>query len=160
MKYIIKLEKVVEKTVVLEASSDEEADKKLLEEKVLFSKERIVNTDCYNGWKYLAGELIKVENDAVICNIEDFASWFGCDNSSHLERALFKNTNCGMCYSSTEDYIELAGYVEGVDCGGPSEKLYYPFTGETACSAIKRLNKEAEIMWREWNDKDADESNL
>lgn len=87
----------------------------------------------------------------LICNLEDFARWYGCETVDELERALFKNTECGMAYSATETALTLVGVVEGADCDGPSATLRYPFTVKEVKDAIEELETLAAEMWREWN---------
>lgn len=160
MKYIVTLKKVVEKKVVIDAENLEEADSKLLDGDVVFSIERTVSDDVYDGWEYKSEEIEGVDQnclpvddeDEVICNLDDFAKWFGCDSVDHLERALYKYTDCGMCYSADENSITLVGYVEGADCEHPSETLIYPFTGSHVKKVMAYLEEEADEMWHEWND--------
>lgn len=160
MKYIVTLTKTLEKKVVVEAENIDDADRKLVKGETLFEVERTVSEDCYQGWAYDLAEQNGVdqnclpveEGDAVICSLDDFARWYGCDSVDELERALYKHTDCGMCYSTTSNTITLVGYVEGADCDGPSETLVYPFSGKQVKAVMSRLEEEADEMWHEWND--------
>jgi len=158
MKYIVTLKKLLEKKVVIDAVDLEEVDKKLNAGEFEYEIERTISPDVYRGWEYQPNEIGGMDqnclpvDDEVICDLEGFAKWFGCDGASELERALFKYTQCGMCYSADEDSITLVGYVEGADCDHPSETLFYPFSGQRAKDVMAHLEEEAEQMWHEWND--------
>lgn len=162
MKFIVTLTKATEKTVIVEANDLVEADRKLTEGDVIASFERTVSSDVYGGWDYQEDIVDGVdqncipvdEDDAVIFNLEDFAKWYECETVSGLERALFNNTDCGMCYSVVDGGIKLCGYVEGADCEHPNETLRYPFTGSSVKAVIARLEEEADEMWHEWNDEE------
>ena len=165
MKYIVTLKKALEKRVVVDAVDLEELEKKLVSGDFIFTTERSISLDTYAGWEYkpqITGNTdincLPVDNgDDIICNIEDFARWYGCSSVEDLERSLFKYTECGMCYSSAPDSITLVGYVEGADCEHPNETLLYPFTGQQVREVMTRLEVEANRMWHEWNDVDEDE---
>jgi len=99
-----------------------------------------------------------MENIKLITNLEGFAKWFGCDSVDKLERALYKYTDCGMCYEDDEKGITLIGYVEGCDGAMPTEYLEYPFSEEDAQETIEMLEIEADRVWHEWNDDEDDEN--
>lgn len=156
VKYVVTLHKVIEKKVVVEVESEdlEAVDKKLTKNDVVAEVENVVSRDDYNGWEYRGGVYAPVAispTEALICNLEDFARWYGCETVDELERALFDNTECGMCYSATTSALTLIGVVEGADCDGPSVALRYPFTGKEAKDTIEWLDTRAAKMWREWN---------
>lgn len=157
MKYIVRLKKVIERTVVVDATTNEEADKKLLNGEIEASFEKVGSHDVYGGFDYIDCETVG-EGDELILNIKDFAKAFGTEVEL-LERYFFKYTNCGMPISWDNEGVTLVGYAEGADCDGPSEKLRYPFLLSEAKAVIDRLEDEADEMWHEWNGKE-DEDEL
>ena len=129
MKYVVELKQTITRTVVIDADSDEEADKKLLADDVEQEWKRIESNHAYGDWTYETGGHYTVESaDDLITCAGDIAKLYGYDDESMLDRALFKNTNCGMCASWDKEKITLVGYVEGCDEEFPSETLYFPFT--------------------------------
>lgn len=165
MKYIVTLRKVLEKKVVVEAMDSTEVDHKLIANDIVGEFERTISSDSYHGWDYQSRVVGGIDqnclpvddSDTVICDLEDFAKWLGCDDSGQLKRVLFRATECGMNYEATEDSLILIGYVEGADCDHPSERLMYPFTGSYVRKVIARLEEEADEMWHEWNDSEEDD---
>ena len=149
MKYVVKLIKTIETTVVVDAEDDTEADAKLMRGEYEQRFDNVKTKDTYLGMEYQ--NFTKHKKDELICSIEDFAKWFSGTTPEHIERDMFKYTNCGMCIEWNEKGIELVGYVEGADCDMPSEFLSFPFTTEHAKSVIDYLEEEADIMWHEWN---------
>lgn len=153
MKYVIKLTKTLERTVIVNANSDEEADKKLNNNEI--EREWIRNTNqnpSYGEWNYEFGDHYSVDDDELITCADDIAKLYGCENETQLERALFKYTNCGMCASWNKDYIDLVGYVEGCDAEFPHSIMYFPFTVSEFRRVRDILEEEADQLWHEWND--------
>lgn len=153
MKYIVELEKVIKRVVIVEADSDEEADKKLLAGVIEKKFNRVTSQDCYEGWEYKS----HITAEEVITSADDIAKLYGEKDASSLERALFKYTDCGMCEEWDDKKITLVGYVEGCDAEHPNETLYFPFTVEKFREVRDRLEKEADEMWHEWNDSEEEE---
>ena len=153
MKYIIQMTQIIERTVIVDADSDEEADKKLLAEKIEKEWKRIQSDHSYGDWTYEGFYKVKSSDDLITC-ADDIAKLYGCNDVSTLDRALFKYTDCGMCAHWDEDKITLIGYVEGCDAEHPNETLYFPFTVERFRAVRNALGKIANEMWHKWNDKE------
>ena len=146
MKYIVKLKKEIERTVVIDAPSDDVADKMLLEGKYDFSTEHITTGDTYMGYEYVNHT---TTNDAVITCEQDLKDYFGTEN---IERMVYKYTDCGCCYLAKEDYISIAGYAEGSgDAECPEHLLYFPFTIEEWENALSEADREGCELWEECN---------
>lgn len=153
MKYIVELEKAIKRVVVVEADSDEEADKKLLDGIIEKKFDRVSSQDHYDGWEYKGC----VKAKEIIESADDIAKLYGESDASKLEHALFKYTDCGMCANWDDKKITLVGYVEGCDAEHPHETMYFPFTVEQFREVMDRLEKEADEMWHEWNDSEEED---
>ena len=153
MKYVVTLEKTLIRTVVVDASSDDDCDRKLRDGDIEREWVRSVSNQAYGDWSYNHGGHYTVEagEDLITC-AGDIARLYGYDGEDHLERALFKYTDCGMCAEWDSEKITLVGYVEGADCDGPSETLYFPFTVKKLREVMDELETAADEMWHEWND--------
>lgn len=152
MKYIVKLKKEIERTIVVDANSDDEADKLLLEGKFDYSTERVTTQDTYLGYKYISHKT----SDVVITSEQDLKEYY---DTNDIERMLFKHTNCGCCYLAKEDYVSVVGYAEGSgDAECPEHRLYFPFTIEEWCDAVEAADQEGCELWEECNEEwDEDE---
>ena len=157
MKYVVKCKKVIDCVFVVDADTDEQADRKLLDGKFEFKKETVTTQDCYLGYEYIDFKTYTgTDDEVVICSIEDLCNELGTD-VDRIERDMFKNTACGMPISWDDNGVTLVGYVEGADCDGPSETLAFPFTMKEFNDTINYLEEEANEMWHEWNDECEDE---
>lgn len=153
MKYVVELEQIRKRTVIIDANSDEEADNKLLAGDVEKEWIRIESNHAYGDWSYeYDGHYTVESSDDLITCADDLAKLYGYDNESFLEKALYKNTECGMCASWDNDKITLVGYVEGCDAEHPSETLYFPFTVKKFREVRDSLEEQAVEMWHEWNE--------
>lgn len=151
MKYIVKLKKEIERTVVVEAKSDEEADKLLLEGKYDYSAEHVITDDVYMGYEYVSHKT----SNRVITSGQDLKEYYGTED---VGRVLFKYTDCGCCYLAKEDYVSVAGYAEGSgDAECAEHRLYFPFTIEEWCDAVEAADQEGCELWEECNRDDEDE---
>ena len=140
MKYIVKMKKEAEKVVVIEASSDEEADRMLLEEKYKFSAERA------GEYEYISHST----SNTVFTSEQDLKDYYGTDN---IARMLFKYTNCGCSYYATETYVNVAGYAENSgDAECPGHILYFPFSLEEWDAAVSTADQEGCDLWNEYNE--------
>lgn len=151
MKYIVKLEQTIKRTVIVDAVDDEDADRKLLNGEIETEWKTVHSDKAYGDWTYISHETVS-SGDDLITSAGDIAKLYGCKDESGLERALFKYTDCGMCADWDNDKITLVGYVEGCDAEHPHETLYFPFTLEKFREVRNRLEEEADEMWHEWND--------
>ena len=149
MRYIVKLKKEIERTVVIDAKNNEEADKLLLAGKYDFSTERVTSKDTYMGYEYVSHK----ETDGVVFTSEqDLKDYF---NTNNIEKMVFKYTDCGCCYLAKEGYVSIAGYAEGSgDAECPEHRLYFPFTYEEWSNALKEADQEGCDLWHECNDEE------
>ena len=151
MKYIVTLKKTIEKVVVIEATTDEEADKMLFAGNYEYETERTVSPDVYNGFDYID---YKISND-VITSEKDLMRLLGSEN---IERDVYKYTQCGCCYRATKEYIAVNGYAEGSgDAECPEHILYFPFTLEDWETALTEADEEGVALWKECHTYDDDE---
>ncbi len=145
MKYVVKLKKEIERTIVVDANSDDEADKLLLEGKYDYSTEHTTTNDVYMGYEYVSHKTSNV----VITSEQDLKDYFGTND---IERMLFKYTECGCSYLAKEKYISIAGYAENSgDAECPEHRLYFPFTTEEWDSALAEADAEGCELWDEYN---------
>lgn len=156
MKYVIELRKVVKRVVVIEASNDDEADSKMLNEDIIRDYTTVTSDDCYNGWSYQTHEVISDEEDLYL-SAEDIAEkYYGCD-IDYLNHCLFKYTESGMSAIWDNNSIQVCACVEGADCDGPSATLTFPCTKAEWEHTLEYLDEEADAMWHEWNDDEGDD---
>ncbi len=69
---------------------------------------------------------------------------------SHIEKALFKGTDCGICFSRAQnepDGVIITGYAEGSDAELTSHTLDYPFTKEVFWDTVGRADDEGCEEW-------------
>ena len=150
--YIVKLKKKIEKIVVVDAQTDEEADKKLLAGDVVKEYEKTTSSDCYNGWAYEAnpGDCENV-TDKIILSESDLLEVYEADTQSSVERCLFKYTESGVGIGWEEDGIVLTGCIEGADYDGPSRKLEYPFTLKNYYDTLDEIDEQSCQLWFDAN---------
>lgn len=152
MKYLIHCTKTIDCTFVVDADTDEQADKKLSAGEYEYKREWVTTKDCYLGYEYVTDEKASGTGDgAVICSIEDLCRELGT-TPEDIERDMYKNTACGMPISWDDKGVTLVGYVEGMDADGPSDTLLFPFTMEVFNDTVETLEYEADELWHEWND--------
>lgn len=145
MKYVVKLKKEIERTVVVEAKCDEEADMLLLAGKYNYSAEHVSTDDTFMGYEYISHKT----SDVVITSEQDLKEYF---DTNDIGRMLFKYTNCGCCYLAKEDYVSVAGYAEGSgDAECQEHRLYFPFTIEEWGEALEAADQEGCDLWEECN---------
>ena len=154
MKYIVDCKKVIRCKFVVDAGTDEQADKKLLAGQYESKVETTETQDVYQGYEYEDYKVFSGEGDeTVICSIEDLCEALGT-TVDDIESYMYKYTDCGMPISWDDHGVTLVGYVEGADCDGPSETLAFPFTLKDFNETVDALEAEADVMWHEWNDDD------
>jgi hypothetical protein len=73
----------------------------------------------------------------------------GMGASKAVERAVYKYTTCGACFSQAEYGVRVSGYVEGTDAECPSHTLDYPFAESAWWEALAICEKEAGELWDE-----------
>ena len=85
----------------------------------------------------------------VIRNIEDFCEWCGTD-VDHLERSVYKNTDCGAWISWDKNGIEIGSIVEGSDAEFDNS-FEFPFESKEVEDWIEELEYLTDEAWREAN---------
>ncbi len=153
MKYVIKLERVVTKQVVIDAQSFCEALEKLRNDDTECEFEELENPDAYNGFAYVSFKSFTGEgNQRLICNIDDLSQYLGVPVHK-IEKYLYQNTECGMAIEFDRKGITLVGHVE-CDCKcdvSPSATLTYPFTVKDFKNTVHELELEADAIWHDVN---------
>ena len=156
MKFFVHCTKTVDCTFVVDADTAEQADKKLSAGEYEYKREWTTTQDSYLGYEYVTDEKFSGTGDgAVICSVEDLCRELGTTKDD-LKRYLYKNTECGMQVSWDDDGVTLVGYVEGADCDSPSDTLLFPFTMGVFDDTVATLEVEADELWHEWNDDEAE----
>ena len=146
MKYIVKLKKEIERMVVVEAKSGEEADKLLVDGKYDYSVEHVTTRDTYMGYEYVSCKTANV----VITSEQDLKDYF---DTNDIGRMVFKYTECGCCYRATEDYVAVAGYAENSgDAECPDHILYFPFTIDEWNDVLDEADREGCELFDEYNE--------
>lgn len=147
MKYIVKLRKTVETTVVIDAANDEEADRIMLSGDWTPASERVVTPDVYCGHEYV--ECIQTQ-DHVITSLEALQDALG---TADVERYVYKHTDCGCCFRASQDYVAVNGYAEGSgDAECPEHILYFPFTMEQFSKELADADREGCDLWDEFHE--------
>lgn len=150
--YIVKLKKTLEKIVVVDAQTLEEADQKLLAGDVVQEYEKTTSADCYNGWEYedSPGDCKEV-TDKIILSESDLLKEYEADNRDSLESMLFKYTASGVGIGWEADGIVLVGCIEGADYDGPSRKLEYPFSLKKYYDTLAEIDDMSCHLWYDAN---------
>ena len=151
MKYIVKLEKVIERTVVVDAKTEDEVDKLLVEGKYEYFVDRVTTPDVYTGFEYITHDV----TDLAITSEQDLKDYYGTEN---IERLIYKFTVCGCGYRATKDYVAISGYAENSgDAECPEHRLYFPFTIEEWDSELLAADAEGCELWKEYNEEECNE---
>lgn len=156
MKFLVHCKKTVDCTFVVDADTEEQADQKLSAGEYEYKKERTITQDSYLGYEFVTDEEFSgTGDDAVICSVEDLCRELGT-TKDHLERYLYENTECGMPISWDDGGVTLVGYVEGMDCEGPSYTLRFPFTMGGFDDAVAKLEVVASDLWDALNNSETE----
>lgn len=98
-----------------------------------------------------------VNGKTGINSVTQLATIYGFDGEvrdagKYLKKRLFKETDCGVCFSVHNDMtgVSVSGYVEGVDCECPEHELIFPFHIDDFTAAVKACDDEAEEMLQQW----------
>lgn len=86
----------------------------------------------------------------IIHNIEEFADYIGT-TVEHLERTIYKYTNCGAWINWDEKEIRIGSIVENSDAEFSCDPLVFPFDTQEYCDAIEWLEQETNIEWNRCN---------
>lgn len=154
MKYVVKLKKTLERIVIVDAVDEDECDKKMQDVKQWewSTNDEVTSSDDYCGYQYVSYESCDgIGGNALVKSVDELAENLGT-TVDYLDRDMFKYTNCGMSINWNDKSVTLTGYVEGADCDGPSETLYFPFSMKEFNDTVDYLDKAAEELWHEWND--------
>jgi len=81
----------------------------------------------------------------IIANLRDLAAHLCAahDTVESVARRIYKDTDCGACFTADEAKIVVSGYVEGIEGECPSHELAYPFDSETFEDALAECEREA-----------------
>jgi len=89
----------------------------------------------------------------TIRNIEDLAKEFGT-SVEHLERMIYKYTDCGAWIHWTDKTVQLGSIVEGSDYEVTATALEFPFEMEEFNDTLQWVEDEASEAWCEAHDFD------
>ena len=153
MKYIVECEKKIKCIFVVDAENDEECDRKLTNSEYEYKTEVVETKDCYLGYEYKTHETYSGAGDGtVICSVNDLCEYLGT-TPDHLERYMFKNTECGMPIAWDDEKVTLCVYAEGADAEW-SHDLLFPFTAKDFDEMVEVVEDESDELWHEWNDEE------
>jgi len=87
----------------------------------------------------------------VIRNLSDLAARVGAnrDTEKSIARRLFKDTECGISFWTTQTGVGVAGYCEGDVGDCPSYTLDYPFTETEFEDAVEVADRDGCELWDE-----------
>lgn len=85
----------------------------------------------------------------IINNIHDLAAHFGT-TVEHLERAIYKGTDCGAWINWTCSRVTIGSIVEGSDVEF-SKSFEFPFDSSAVDSWLEELEALTTIAWNEAN---------
>jgi hypothetical protein len=91
-------------------------------------------------------ELCRGRSNVLLASLEALQNSLG---ENDVSRWVYKATECGACFSTREDGVSLAGYVEGWDGECPSHFLPYPFTLQELYETLEVCDQEADEIWKE-----------
>lgn len=159
MKYIVECEKKIKCIYVVDAEDDEKCHEKLVNGDVV-KKVEIDDTNShgfnYGGYYYKKVETYSGEGEeTVICSVDDLCEYLGT-TPDHLERDMFKYTECGMPIAWDDEKVSLVVYAEGADPEW-SHDLFFPFTAKEFDRMVKVVEEESDELWHEWNDEEDEE---
>jgi hypothetical protein len=78
------------------------------------------------------------------------------ETASSIGRRLYKDTDCGICFSAKATGVSMAGYAEGSNAECSDIDLDFPFTGEAFDAAVKEADEEGSALWDECNQDQTD----
>lgn len=90
----------------------------------------------------------------MIMSIDGLAWAMGCSNADQVAKALYKSTECGICFSHNELGVAVSGYAEGTDAECPNHILEYPFSMGDFMALVDLADKEGCDLWHEANSQD------
>ena len=95
-------------------------------------------TNCVELWEAYGGSLAPLEERA----------------KQHMEKSVFKYTNCGCVFDADEDGVILIGYAEGSDAWLPPHTLDWGFTMDEFNAALEQADAEGVEEWERANELD------
>lgn len=93
-----------------------------------------------------------MEKEIIINNITDFANHIGVE-VKHLERAIYKGTECGAWINYDDEKLTIGSIVEGSDVEF-SKTFYFPVKLDEIDSWFTQLEDLCDEAWHEANDYD------
>lgn len=88
-------------------------------------------------------------------NITDLAEWYGT-TPEHLEKAIYKGTECGAWIQWTEDTVTIGSIVEGSDAEF-DETFTFPVESEEIEAWMQELEDLTDEAWHEANDEEEEQ---
>lgn len=91
----------------------------------------------------------------VFNNIKDYADYIGVE-VEHLERAIYKGTNCGAWITWDDKKMTIGSIVEGSDAEF-DKAFYFPVDSDDIEAWFEELEELTDEAWHEANDEDEEE---
>ena len=87
----------------------------------------------------------------MINNFKEFlkARGFNEKDEADVGRNTYKYTSCGAFFAKEDWGVVVGSIVEGVDYGTETHELTYPFKLEDFWAALKKVEEEADQIWKE-----------
>ena len=86
----------------------------------------------------------------TIHNIAELAAEYGT-TPEHLERAVYKSTECGAWIEWDDKEVRIGSIVEGSEAEVYPATLSFPFTMQEYEEAVQEIEADADALWREAN---------
>jgi len=101
-------------------------------------------TNCVELWESYGGWLAPLEERA----------------KQHMEKSVFKHTECGCVFGADEDGVHVSGYAEGSDAYLPTHFLNWGFTLDEFMDALNDADAEGVDEWERANEGNEEEERL
>ncbi len=86
----------------------------------------------------------------MITDLKDLAEYLGTEPTvKSVAHRIFKDTECGACFSANETKVVVSGYVEGDVGDCPSYELVFPFEEKTFDETLESCDSDADVLWNE-----------
>ena len=95
-------------------------------------------TSCVELWEAYGGWLAPLEERA----------------KQHMEKSVFKYTNCGCVFDADENGVYVAGYAEGSEAELPMRCLEWGFTMDEYNAALTQADAEGVEEWNIANEEE------
>ena len=91
-----------------------------------------------------------MEKSVTIRSIKEFCDWWG-EDIDHIEKSVYKNTDCGAWITWDDTSITIGSIVEGSDAEFDST-FEFPFESEEIDDWLIELERLTDEAWHEAND--------